>query len=207
MKSQFNNSSMKTVVETFIIEETQELIYDNEKLSQWNQYVQELGLAGQAKIKVEDKSPIPFLHMNQVLVNVFETLCPKKFEIEKYDRTPIPVEILSLVALSQKESYFTKIEVWANEKDPDPVVVGLVPGADHSKSEWYPHYWERYLIGRWADVKQSLEQLTEKAKKIYKANIINSAKSSIRTYERQIEDADATVAAKFGLITEEGGPF
>jgi hypothetical protein len=204
MHTKNNNSSMKTVVETFIIEETQDLIYDNEKLSQWNQYVQELGLSGQAKIKVEGKSPIPFLHMNQALIAVFETLCPKKFDIEKYDRTPIPVEILSLVALAKQENYFTKIEVWANEKDPDPVVIGLLPGEDHNKSEWYPHYWERYLIGRWADVKQSLEQLTEKAKKIFKQNIISTAESSIRTYKRQIEDADATVSAKFGFNTEEG---
>ena len=45
-----NHPAMKTVVETFVIEETQELIYDNEKLDKWNKYVEELGLTGQTKI-------------------------------------------------------------------------------------------------------------------------------------------------------------
>ena len=34
-----NSEEMKTVVEPFVIEETQELIYDNEKLNQWNKLV------------------------------------------------------------------------------------------------------------------------------------------------------------------------
>ena len=73
-----NSASMKTVVETYIIEETQELIYDNEKLDQWNNLVAELGLTGQTKIQAKDKSPIPFLHMKSTLVNVFLQLCPRR---------------------------------------------------------------------------------------------------------------------------------
>ena len=32
-----NSEEMKTVVETFVIEETAPLIYDNDKLEKWNQ--------------------------------------------------------------------------------------------------------------------------------------------------------------------------
>lgn len=120
-----NSASMKTVVETYIIEETQELIYDNEKLDQWNNLVKELGLTGQTKIQAKDKSPIPFLHMKQTHIAVFETLCPRKVKVQEYDKTPIPVEILDLVALSVKEKYFNKIEIWYDDKTPDPACIGF----------------------------------------------------------------------------------
>lgn len=119
-----NSTSMKTEVETYIIEETQELIYDNEKLDQWNDMVKQLGLTGQNKVVKTEKSPIPFLWMNQSLIKVFEELCPRKTKIEEYDKTPIPVEALSMVALSKNENYFDKIEVWYNDKSPDPALVG-----------------------------------------------------------------------------------
>jgi hypothetical protein len=58
-KAPNNHESMKTIVETFLIEETIDLIYDNEQLDKWNKHVQELGLIGQTKIVQTDKSPIP----------------------------------------------------------------------------------------------------------------------------------------------------
>ena len=42
MQLQNNSSEMKTVVETFIIEETADLIYDNEQLDKWNELVDKL---------------------------------------------------------------------------------------------------------------------------------------------------------------------
>lgn len=124
---QNNSSQMNTVVETFIIEETAELIYDNEKLEQWNNLVSELGLEGQKTIVKKDKSPIPFMHLKSGLVETFKTLCPSKVDVKNYNLTPIPVEILDLVALSIKEDYFAKIEIWYDEKDPDPVCIGSSP--------------------------------------------------------------------------------
>jgi len=41
-----NSKEMKTVVETFLMEETVELTYDQEKLDKWNGLVEELGLLG-----------------------------------------------------------------------------------------------------------------------------------------------------------------
>src|SRR5688572_22578206 len=124
MNLENNSSEMKTVVETFVIEETAELIYDNEKLDKWNELVGDLGLSGQTKIIKPTKSPIPFMHLKTSMKNVFEVLCPRKVAVEEYDVTPIPLEILELVALSKKEGYFTSIEIWYDEKSPDPVCVG-----------------------------------------------------------------------------------
>lgn len=214
---------MKTVVETYIIEETQELIYDNEKLDQWNKLVSELGLTGQTKIQAKDKSPIPFLHMKQALVEVFGTLCPRRVDIKAYDKTPIPVEILDLAALSMKEKYFNKIEIWYDDKTPDPACIGISGKwivyrknyshigeyateaealAQKNLPEYYAHYFEetaKYLIGKWADVKQSFEELTAKAKKLFIATRKSEIEEALIVEKRKLEDLEIEADKRFGF--------
>jgi len=197
---QNNNKSMATVVETFIIEETSELIHDNDALQKWNERVDELGLEGQREVVVVGKSPIPFLWMNSGIVATFETLCPRKESIEKYSKTPIPVEILDLVALSKKEQYFDFIEVWYNDQDRDPAVIGYsVEDEYKGREEYYQKaYSKKYLIGRWADVKESLDALVKKAREIWTATSLSSYKHSIRSYQRNIEDIEEDANRRFG---------
>jgi hypothetical protein len=218
-----NSASMKTVVETYIIEETQELIYDNEKLDQWNKHVAELGLTGQTKIQKKDKSPIPFLHMKETMANIFLQLCPRRVDITQYDKTPIPVEILDLAALSVKEQYFNKIEIWYDDKTPDPACIGIVGRwivyrknyshigefateaeavalKDHA--EYSNHYFEetgKYLLGKWADVKQSFEELAARARKLFIAGQKSSIESNIREEKRKLEDLEARADMQFGF--------
>jgi hypothetical protein len=224
-----NSASMKTVVETYIIEETQELIYDNEKLDQWNKRVAELGLTGQTKIQAKDKSPIPFLHMKATMINVFAQLCPRKVDIKDYDKTPIPVEILDLAALSVKEQYFCKIEIWYDDKTPDPACIGIMGRwivyrknyshigefateaealalKDHA--EYQNHYFEetaRYLIGKWADVKQSFEELAAKAKNLFIATQKSTIENTIREEKRKLENLEHRANVQFGF--EDAGPL
>lgn len=227
---------MKTVVETYIIEETQDLIYDNDKLAQWNKHVETLGLQGQTKIQVKDKSPIPFLHMKTSLVNVFTQLCPRKVDIKDYDKTPIPIEILDLAALSVRERYFDRIEIWYDDQTPDPACVGLkgvfyaydknwkdigtwpteaemlAAKADYPAENW-GHSGFRdvamYLIGRWADMKMSLEQLTEKAKNLFMVSQKSNIQKEIKEQQRKLEDLERTAQEKFGFDdeVEKGLPF
>lgn len=195
---------MKTVVETYIIEETQELIYDNEKLDKWNSLVEELGLEGQTKVVKTEKSPIPFLWMNEVTVKVFEELCPRKVMVETYDKTPIPVEALSLVALSKKEEYFGKIEVWYNDKSPDPAIVGY--RYTKGTSQWELEYYaEKYLLARWSDVKASIAELTERAKQIFVKRRTNELNESIKRHQRELEDLHIESDKAFGIVTD--GPL
>lgn len=201
-----NSASMKTVVETFIIEETQELIYDNEKLDQWNNLVTELGLTGQTKIVKADKSPIPFLWMNATLVSVFTELCPCKVLVTDYNKTPIPVEVLSLVSLSVKEKYFEKIQVWYNDKNPDPAIIGVIKGANFDPK--YPTWesgFEYYLLARWSDVKATLEELTERAKKLFVLRRKNDLEGIIKRYQRDLDDIEQEANTTFGFAgTGEG---
>lgn len=195
-----NSASMKTVVETYIIEETQELIYDNERLDQWNKLVGELGLTGQTKIVKPEKSPIPFLWMNQALVATFTELCPRKVLVAAYDKTPIPVEALSLVALSVKEGYFEKIEVWYNDKNPDPVVVGIIKSSDFDPK--YPT-WEGgfsyYLLARWSDVKATLAELTDRARKLFVLRRKSELENIVKRYQSDIVELEGEANNKFGF--------
>lgn len=193
-----NSDSMGTIVETFIIEETVGLIYDNEELEKWNKHVEELGLSGQTQIVKPDKSPIPFMHMKTNLVAVFETLCPTKTDIKAYNITPIPVEILDLIALSVKEQYFDKLQIWYDNKSPDPVCIGMVYESEEDRLKKYDWRMNHYLLGKWADVKHSFETLTKMATKRYKQERKSQLESSIKMYQRELEDLETAAFNKFG---------
>lgn len=126
METTNNSNEMKTIVETFVIEETQELIYDNDQLNEWNNILDELGLKGQTQIVSPEKSPIPYLYMKDTLVNIFNRLCPVVVDIKDFDKSPIPLEILRLVSLSINDKHFTRIQIWYDDKNPDPACVGVL---------------------------------------------------------------------------------
>lgn len=191
---------MATVVETFFIEETIELVHDGEKLEKWNTLVAELGLNGQTEVVVSEKSPIPFLWMNSGLIKTFEVLCPTKVDIKSYNKTPIPVELLSIVSLCEKERYFDGIKVWYNDRQKDPAIIGYKMREGRSfderwDSEWYS---DKYLIGRWADIKESLDNLIERAKKLFFQSETLRLKKEIRDRQRDIEDLENKVQEDFG---------
>lgn len=141
--------------------------------------------------------------MNTALKSVFEELCPRKSKIEEYNKTPIPVEALSLVALSKKEGYFYKIEVWYNDKNPDPAIIGYKDNG--GKGEWDKDWKaDRYLLARWSDVKASLAELTERAKNLFIVRRKTEIQQSIRNSQRELEDIESTANTQFGFGGEPG---
>jgi len=219
-----NSSEMKTVVETFLIEETVDLIYDNDQLDKWNKHVEELGLTGQKQIVKADKSPIPFMHMKTSLVNILSTLCPRRVDVSQYNITPIPVEILELVSLSVREGYFRKIQIWYDDKNPDPAAVGVnyrtyysqnnqgslqstFPTYDEAKNHMDENGWNQhepygsqetyYLIGKWADVKHSFEELKEMATRRYISERSKEFKANIKHYQRELDDLELKAFEQF----------
>jgi hypothetical protein len=223
-----NSSDMGTVVETYIIEESAGLIYDNEQLEQWNKHVEALGLVGQTQIKQKDKSPIPFMHLKSGLVKTFETLCPRKVDVKEYNATPIPVEILDLVALSVNEGYFTKIQIWYDDKTPDPVCIGLKQNlyayiydspnkigsytkhdnlTVEEQNEFRKHpslYFASdeilgvYLLGKWADVKRSFSDLVKMATQRYIQERSVEYQTKIKEAQRGLDDLEQEAFTRFG---------
>lgn len=224
-----NSKEMKTVVETFVMEETVDLTYDQEKLDKWNELVAELGLEGQTKIVSPKKSPIPFMYMNEVLVATAETLCPRKEDVTEYDATPIPLDIMELIAMSKRENYFTSMEIWYDEKSKDPFAIGITEKWTLREKGTYTtlkqhgefrtkldakNYVEaaglsvdiekawgetkHYLIGKWADVKQSFEELTKKAKTRFIEEKSMYYRKEIKEYQRKLDDILLDADNKFG---------
>jgi len=225
MEFKNNSEQMKTVVETFVIEETASLIYDNEELERWNQMVEDLGLEGQKTIVKPEKSPIPFMYVKKSMANVFETLCPRKVSVEQYNLTPIPTEILELVVLSKRENYFEKIQIWFDDKEPDPICVGLnttyygytkdMNGkrgsrTDNMTPEQFNEFKQRedydwgtedstkvYLLGKWADVKHSFEELKERAKMRWMKTELASYRAQIKQYQGYIDNLEQDCIKRF----------
>jgi hypothetical protein len=193
-----NSNEMNTIVETFVIEETAPLIYDNEQLDKWNELVSNMGLTGQTKIVNTTKSPVPFLFMKNSLVATFNTLCPCHTNIKDYSLTPIPVEILSLVQLSINENYFDEIQIWYDDKTLDPACIGLRYENEEHREKKYTWYRQKYLIGKWGDVRRSFEELFEIAKKRFVSEKIIQLKSDIKQKERELEDVELTAERTFG---------
>jgi hypothetical protein len=191
---------MATVVETFYVEETTNLIHDADALQAWNEKCEELQLEGQKTIVSKEKSPIPFLWMNSGLVKTFEVLCPTKVDVTKYDKQPIPVELLETISLCFKEDYFDGIKIWYNEKEKDPVVVGYKMTSDKNYSDtWETNYYsEKYLIGRWADVKASIDSLVDRAKKVFFQSETMRLKQEVKDRQRQLEDLEFQTSLIFG---------
>jgi hypothetical protein len=229
---QNNSLEMNTIVETFIIEETVELIYDNEKLGKWNDLVKELGLSGQTQLVKPEKSPIPFMHLKTGLKNILETLCPRKEDVKNYNITPIPVEILDLIMLSKREGYFTKIQVWYDERNPDPCCVGTTsefqiyqgyvknlpeyicktyptrdeaykvakeydPELSESKTIGWDTNEKYYLLGKWADIKHSFDDLKTMATKRFVEEKGNEFRKQIKEAERGLIDLETEAFDKF----------
>lgn len=149
------------MVQSFLVEETTELIYDNDKLQEWKQKCEELGLEGQLELASTDKSPMPFPLMNTVMQRVYETMCPAKVSYKTYKKTTIPLEVLSLIALSEREQYFTEIQIWYDDKSPDPIAVGRIV------SKQYSWQYDQYIIARWGDELKSFDILKDLALKRY----------------------------------------
>lgn len=228
------NNQHQTTVSTFLEEDTLDMIYDGEKLDKWHHMVSELGLKGQTAVATKEKSPIPFLYMNKGLKATVETLCPRKVPVEEYNASAIPVEILDLIALSKKEGYFYKIQVWYDEVTPDPACVGAVYSSYYSQNNdgnfktkfptweeaqshmvengWterkpYPMDEKFYLIGKWGDMKMSLEDMRTKAIKRFISETSVECRSKIKEYERKLADIELDAKSTFGDFHDDSLPF
>lgn len=140
------------MVETFEAKEAVGLMEPGVELDAWNALVDALGLDGQKKlVEVPQSGPVPFMYINAALRAQLKILCPREFKLDAYDLTPIPVVILGLVKQAKDAKWFDEMQVWADDKSPDPVLIGIREKA-------------QYLIGRWGAEDHPFEKLREMAK-------------------------------------------
>ena len=174
-----------TVVENYFNQELSDIVFEVDKLEEWKDMAEQLGMDNQLKLTKGKDSPVPFPYMNTTMIRVFEELCPRQVSYKEYDKTPIPLEIMKLIAFSIKEKHFNEIQIWYDDKSPDPVVVGLTyQWYNNAKLDGKYIYFDsreeciahpdnngtafktnvnNYLIAKWGDAKRSFDELKKMA--------------------------------------------
>jgi hypothetical protein len=177
--------------EIFLQPELEELVIDADKKTEWETKINQLGLTGQLSLtkNSENGSASPYTFMNEQMKLVFETLCPTKVAVEKYNKSVIPIEVLSHIALCKQEGYFKKLEIWYDNKTPDPVLVGYVSDSYSSSII--------HLIARWGDEIIPYELLVEKAIKRYTAAFKLSVAETKNECESLLSSAELTIKQLF----------
>lgn len=138
-------------VQEFMLEEMKDVAENAEKGEEWKGLVEELNLEGQRQLCNSDPaSPIPFTNMNKEMIRVYETLCPVKRLLKDYNKTAIPIRVLEIAGFCILKEYFGKIEVWYDDEEPDPIIVGC-DGED------------KYILARWAAELEEYAVLKKKA--------------------------------------------
>ena len=176
--------------EIYLQPELEEIVVDSEKRDEWMEKVAALGLTGQTKLTAnsEKGSASPYTFMNEQMKLVFQTLCPTVADVYKYDKSVIPIDVLSHIALCKQEGYFSKLEIWYDNKSPDPVLVGHLTGGYSSPM---------HLIARWGDEVIPYELLLEKAIHRYTNAFILAARNTKSEAEAAIANAELHVKQVF----------
>lgn len=113
------------MVETYFNQELSDITFEVEALDEWKIIASELGLDKQLALTKGKGSPVQYPFMNEVMKRVYETLCSRKVCVSDYNATPIPLEVLRLIALSTNDKTFDRIEIWYDDKKDDPLAVGV----------------------------------------------------------------------------------
>lgn len=172
---------MKMEVQIFLVEDNKALIYDNDQLDEFKSLVSELGLQCQNVIDKE-KSPIPYMWIDEATIRAFKLLCPVSDRVEAY-QFEIPLEVIRHLSLCKRERYFDWIEVWSTRKNPDPFMIGRVYKDSESREKGYSWAADHYLIGRWGDQAKEIHELINMAVRVAEERIKNYAEANIAKLE------------------------
>jgi hypothetical protein len=113
------------MVQIYQNEELNDVLFQVESLDEWRQIAKELQMDKQLNFVNQSTSPNPYPFITESMNRIFSTLCPTKVDFKDYDKTPIPLEVMKQISFSVKENHFSRIQIWYDDKTPDPFVVGI----------------------------------------------------------------------------------
>ena len=112
-----------------------------------------------------DKTPSVYQVLNTSQTRALEALCPATTELKKYSRSTIPVEVLQAIKFVVDNDMFDVIQVWFDDKNPDPMIIGRKYNNDNDRQKGYSWTMTSTLIARWGDCAYELNELVEMGKK------------------------------------------
>lgn len=148
-------------VEIYLEPELEEMVENEEATEEWKKKCEELGMEGQLSLVKKEGSeelvgkPSPYAYMTETMANVYAVLCPVVVNYKAYDKTTIPIEVLSHIALCEKEGYFNSIKIWYDDTEKDPLVVGYIKTGNFNET--------RHLIARFGAEVLPFEILKDRA--------------------------------------------
>lgn len=167
----------------FLIDEHKDTIFDSDKNQEWLNLVKELGLTCQESLMEKGKSPIPFPLMTEAESKIYGKVLDTHVSYKQFTGEAIPLPCLSAIALSEKEGYFQKIEIWYSRENPDPMVVGRQYVSESDRQNNYEWMMGCYKVAQWGAQLKPVSELLPLWDKAERDNIESTHEYSIRQHE------------------------
>lgn len=167
---------------------------DIDASASWVSICEKLELEGQLSlIKRQDETqgnPIPYMPINKRWLKIFKTICPDHVEYQKYSFSTIPMDGLIEIGLCVEKNLFDTIQIWWDNKEKDPLIIGIVKGRYSTDNK-------HFLIGRFGDEVLPLEELEKKAiarlETQLKNDVIRVSKTISETVSNYLDNDNDTV--------------
>lgn len=184
------------LVETFEVLESNPVTGQVESEPEALAIIEKYDLAGQKSlttnhVETGEKSRIPYRLMTDQEYLIYSTLLGTKEAVTKYNSAAIPLRILQVLAHAMSLEYFTGFWVWYQD---DVIVKDPILTATTDAS---PYTTKHYLLGRWGDVLESLEELEVKA-------AVAAKNAAVAKYTVEVANA-ASKKAQIESLTITGG--
>jgi hypothetical protein len=162
----------------------------HEHCEEWGQLCTGLGLQKQLKKigKVEGVAN-PYMKLDPRTERVYQMLCPRRELYTDYGAGTLPLEIVQEIHRCKENEWFAVMEIWYDDKSPDPFLVGY----DSKKGG------NKFLIARWGDELLPFEQLVEKAINRYKEAYNWALNRLIMDCEGRKQDIEADIRTYIDL--------
>lgn len=170
--------------------ENQELILDEAKLAEYNQLMEELGIASPSE---EKKTPNVYQYLNSAMAKQLHALCPMYIAVEKYTKSTIPLDVLKVLQYCKEQNMFDGYHIWWDDKAPDPLLIGWKWLSEDDKKNKYTWRSDKYLIARWGDCAMEIPELLDKGFQRIKQEMTDKATLGIEHCNSIIKNPDTYV--------------
>jgi hypothetical protein len=172
--------------------ENEALILDETQLAEYHELTTELGLQTVEQSQ-EQKVPNVYAFLNSAMTKQLHAICPKHAAVVDYKKSTIPVEVLKVLKFAKDNNMYEGYEVWYNDIDPDPLLIGWNYSSDTAREKQYGWQKDRFLMARWGDCAMELPELLQVGFNKLKQELINKAKQAISTCKSVMEYPDVYV--------------
>lgn len=136
--------------------ENEALILDEVQLEKYHALTQKLGLSLPTE---EQKIPSVYVSLNFAMQKQLQAVCPANISVDKYTKSAIPLEVLEVLDFCKENSMYEGYQVWYNDVEPDPMLIGWNFEDDTARINNYTWRKNYFLIARWGDCSMELEAL------------------------------------------------